>query len=339
MDKSLASELNCLNLVRIIAAVQVMFGHLVEHMELPINDTVFRSIFFLRGVPIFFAISGFLIWFSIGRSKSYKQYLEKRFWRIYPELWVAVIIELIILVVLYRGWNLKSLALFAFGQSTLFQFWTPDSLRGYGVGVPNGALWTISVMIQFYVVVWFFYKIMDNRKLRTWVIGFGAVFGISFWLDYFVHEVTKREIVGKLYDQTIIKYFWIFYIGMFIAEFKKVFLPMLQRCWYICLIIAAIFFVTEFDLYTGYYLGWSSFLVIGLIGFAYRFPQFRFSTDISYGLFLYHMTVINIFANFEWTGNWFYVIPIVIVSLGGAYISTVTIGRMSLLRKRKMEVH
>lgn len=139
MGDSLADESNCLNLVRIIAAIQVMFGHLVEHMKLPINDTVFRGTFFFRGVPIFFAISGFLIWFSIGRSKSYKEYLGKRFWRIYPELWVAVIIELIILVVLYRGWNLKSLALFAFGQGTVFQFWTPDSLRGYGVGVPNGA--------------------------------------------------------------------------------------------------------------------------------------------------------------------------------------------------------
>lgn len=192
-------------------------------------------------------------------------------------------------------------------------------------------------MIQFYVVVWFFYKIMERRKLRTWIIGFVAVFVISFGIGYFAHEVIEREIVGKLYDQTIIKYFWLFYIGIFIAEFKSDLLPVLQKCWYICLVIAVIFFWTEFDLYSGYYLGWSCFLVAGLIGFAYRFPQFRFSTDISYGLFLYHMTVINIFANFELTGSWVYAIPIVIASLGAAQVSTVTIGRISLLRKRKME--
>ena len=59
---------NCLSLIRIVAAVQVMFGHMVWHLDLPINDTLLRVSFFLRGVPIFFGISGFLIWFSIGRS-------------------------------------------------------------------------------------------------------------------------------------------------------------------------------------------------------------------------------------------------------------------------------
>ena len=89
-----------------------MFGHMVEHLELPIDETFFHFTFFLRGVPIFFVISGYLIWFSIGRSKTYGVYLKKRFWRIYPELWVAVIVELIVLVALYDGWEIKSLLLF-----------------------------------------------------------------------------------------------------------------------------------------------------------------------------------------------------------------------------------
>lgn len=317
MSKSLACSHNCLNLIRIIAAFQVMFGHLVEHMELPISDNVFHGTYFFRGVPVFFAISGFLMWFSIGRSKSYKQYLGKRFWRIYPELWVAVIVELIILVILYHKWDFKSLLLFAFGQGTIFQFWTPDSLRGYGVGVPNGALWTISVMAQFYIIVWLFNRIMKKRKLMTWVIGFVASFAISCGLNYIAHNVAGREIIGKLYDQTFIRYFWIFYIGMFIAEFEEWFLPTLQKFWYTCLIIAAVFFWTEFDLFSGYYLGWSFFLVAGLIGFAHRFPQFNISPDISYGLFLYHMIIVNIFVNFGWIGNWFYVIPLVIMTVGG----------------------
>ncbi|MCI8994058.1 MAG: acyltransferase [Lachnospiraceae bacterium] len=337
MDKHLANYSNCLNLIRIIAAFQVMFGHLVEHMELPINDTFFRLTYFLRGVPIFFVISGFLMWFSIGKSKSYGQYLRKRFWRIYPELWGSVFVELITLVILYRGWDLKSLAFFAFGQGTIFQFWTPESLRGYGVGVPNGALWTMGVMIQFYIVVWFFYKVMKNCKLRTWIIGFIVIFFISFGLDDVTHEIAGREIIGKLYDQTAIRYFWLFYIGMFVAEHKDCFLPLLQRFWYICLIIAGLFFWTGFDLFSGYYLGWSLFLAVGLIGFAYRFPQFSISPDISYGLFLYHMIVVNVFVNFGWIGNWLYVIPILIIAVGLAYASTITIGGISLTKKQKIE--
>lgn len=102
--------------MRILAAFQVFFGHMVGHLELsiPVNERLFRVLYFLNGVPIFFIISGFLIWFSIGSSKSYGQYLKKRFWRIYPELWVAVVVEITVIIILYHGWEIKQFLLFAF---------------------------------------------------------------------------------------------------------------------------------------------------------------------------------------------------------------------------------
>lgn len=330
-----ADAIDCLNLIRIIAAVQVMFGHTVEHLKLPIDPTIFYATYFLRGVPIFFAISGYLMWFSIGRQKSYKQYLEKRFWRIYPELWVAVAIEVLVMVLLYRDWDWFSLILFTFGQSTLFQFWTPSCLRGYGVGVPNGALWTIGVIIQYYIVAWFFYKVMSaQRNWKKWAIGFIAAFLVSFGLDYIIHLLTKNVIIGKLYSQTIIKYFWLFYIGMFIAEFKEKMLPFLKQYWSAGLLIAFVFFWSRIDLYSGYYVGWSIFLVAGLIGFAYRYPKFNVNPDVSYGLFLYHMIVVNVFVNFNMTGEWLYFLLVFGFSLLLAYISTVTIGQLSQTKKK-----
>ena len=327
---------NCLSLIRIIAAFQVMFGHMVEHLELPINEELFHATYFLRGVPIFFVISGFLIWFSIGRSKTYKQYLKKRFWRIYPELWVAVAIEIFILIILYKGWIFKDILLFTFGQGTIFQFWTPNSLRGYGVGTPNGALWTIGVMIQFYIVAWFFQKAMSKRKMTTWVIGLFVSFGISWVCQYITHNLIAKEMIGKLYDQTFIKYFWLFYIGMFIAEFKDRLLPILKKYWYVCLAISLLFFWTGFDLFSGYFLLWSTFLTAGLIGFAYRYPKLSISPDISYGVFLYHMTVVNLFVSLGWIGNWLYILPITIITCFLAFISTNTIGRLSELKKQSM---
>ena len=273
------------------------------------------------------------MWFSINRSKSYAQYLTKRFWRIYPELWGAVIVEIIVLAILYRGWNVKDLALFTFGQGTLVQFWTPDSLRGYGVGTPNGALWTIGVMIQYYIIAWFFYKLMKNRRLNTWGIGFIASLVVSIAGIFVAHNLIRSEIMGKLYDQTFIKYFWLFYIGMFIAKFKDRILPVLIKYWYAYLIIAVVFFWTGYDIFAGYYLFWSLFLTIGLIGFAYRFPMLSVNTDISYGLFLYHMIVVNIFVNFGWTGSWQYVILVALLAGLLAYISTITIGRISVKKK------
>ena len=43
--------------------------------------------------------------------------------------------------------------LFIFCQSSIFQFWTPNFLRGYGCGTPNGSLWTIGILIQFYIII------------------------------------------------------------------------------------------------------------------------------------------------------------------------------------------
>lgn len=174
---------------------------------------------------------------------------------------------------------------------------------------------------------------MKNRRLSTWVIGFIVSLVISIAGIFVAHNLIRSEIMEKLYDQTFIKYFWLFYIGMFIAEFKDRILPVLIKYWYIFLIIAFVFFWTGYDIFAGYYLFWSLFLTIGLIGFAYRFPMLSVNPDISYGLFLYHMIVVNIFVNFRWTGSWKYVIPVVLLAGVFAYISTITIGRISVKKK------
>ena len=64
---------NCLSLIRLLAAIQVIFFHLVTHLHISIHPIVDSIATYFRGVPIFFILSGFLIWFSIERSSNYKQ--------------------------------------------------------------------------------------------------------------------------------------------------------------------------------------------------------------------------------------------------------------------------
>lgn len=327
---------NCLSLIRLIAAIQVMMGHIIEHYELSVNSIFFKLSYFFRGVPIFFVISGFLIWFSVSRSKTYRDYLKKRFWRIYPELWVAVAIEIVVLITLYHEWNVRDLLLFSFGQASIFQFFTPDSLRGYGVGTPNGALWTIGVMIQFYIIAWFVYIILKNRRIIVWIIGFIITFCISFFGKLVFSSLIHNQLVDKLYDQTVVKYLWLFYIGMFIANYNEVFLPYLKKYWCLFLMVAFVFFITGLDLYSGYYLFWSLFMTCGLIGFAYKYPSFSIPKDISYGLFLYHMTVVNAFVHYNCLHNWLYAIPTILLSVLLAYLSTISIGRLSAEKKKRL---
>ena len=318
---------NCLNFVKLLAAFQVAAGHLTQHLEPPMGELAQRYLYFFRGVPVFFAVSGFLIWFSIARSASCGQYLVKRFKRIYPELWLAVAIELLVLVSSYRDWNAKDLLLFALGQGSVFQFWTPASLRGYGVGTPNGTLWTICVTIQFYLAAWPFYRLMHGKRMRAWVSGWFVSCGGSIVFQWVFESALGRETLTKLYGQTLIRYFWLFYVGMFVAEWYERVLPLCVKYAWVFLLAAMCFFHTSADIYAGYYVFWSLFLILGALGFAYRFPQIQIKTDISYGLFLYQMTVVNFFVSHGWTGTWSVTIAAAVLSLLAALASTLLAGR------------
>lgn len=324
---------NCLSLIKLVAAIQVMIIHMREHLDILLPEWVNSIIRFFAGVPIFFIVSGFLIWFSIENSFSYGNYIKKRFWRIYPELWVAVIFEIISIIIFYSGWKIKDLFIFSFTQGTFFQFWMPDSLRGYGCGTPNGALWTICVMVQFYIIAWFVHNLLHKKKAIIWSIVFLAIVGISIVGDTIVEKIGNAIII-KLYKQTIIKYGWLFYMGCFIAEFFDKLLSAMRKYWFILVLGSVLAYLTSFDLFAGYWVLWSVLLVSGLIGFAYAFPKFSVKTDISYGLFLYHMIVVNVFIQMGWVRNSKYVIIAILITGFLAYISTITIGSWSEKMKR-----
>ena len=325
---------NALSLIRIIAAIRVIFGHLVPHMELSCPRWLMSAIGYFSGVSVFFILSGYLIWFSIGRSESYGHYLKKRFFRIYPELWIGVAIEIISILIFYKDWELKSLIAFTFTQGTFLQFWTPDSLRGYGCGTPNGTLWTICAMVQFYLIAWFMHKLLNKKKMPIWIGGFVFLVAVSV-LGNLVAEKTDVAIIVKLFGQTIFRYLWLFYIGCFVAEFKDKLIEILSKCWYLFIIIGLVPFLTSTDIFAGYNVFRAIFLGFGVIGFAYRFPKLEIKTDISYGLFIYHMIIANVFISLGLTGKWLYAGAVFAISCIFAYISTVTVGKWASGKKNK----
>ena len=310
---------NCIAFIKLIASFQVMLVHIINHFDLPINQTVYNVIYYFRGVPIFFCLSGFLIFFSIKRTQSFCLYSKKRFLRIYPELWFAVIIEILSILILFKNKiSYIKLFLFALAQGTIFQFWTPSFLRNFGVGVPNGSLWTICVIIQFYFVAWFLYRLMNNKKLKTWIILFCLLVVLNLLLNYCIKNYI---FIQKLYNQSIFNYLWIFYIGMFCANYFDIIIDFLKRYFVVFLIISFIIYFTKFDVLIGnYYLIWSLFLVIGLIGFSYKYFFINIKVDISYGIFLYHMIIVNIFYILN-LKSWIYVPLIFIITIALSYLS------------------
>lgn len=325
---------NCLNLFKLIAALQVMYGHIIVHLGIsshPYFDKVF-GIFL--GVPIFFTLSGFLVWFSIERTakqEGYQKYIRKRFRRIYPEMWVAIAVEITVMCILYHEWNVRDTALFALTQSTFLQFWTPNSLRGYGCGTPNGSLWTMCVTIQFYLIAWSIYKLMKNRNWLVWVITFIASILVSE-LGNFTVGLFHNEILIKLYGQTIIRYLWLFLLGMGLACFYDKVIPFCTKWWPVLLFTGGIVSIGGFDLSAGYGIFKTLFVILAIIGFSYRYPELKLKNDISFGVFIYHMTIVNIMITFGWTGRFIHLLIAFTASCILGYISTITIGKYSTLK-------
>lgn len=274
-------------------------------------------------------MSGFLIWMSIGRSNSFGEYFKKRFWRIFPELWIAVAIEIMVLVLLYDHtieWG--KLGLFAITQGTIFQFWTPDFLRDYGCGVPNGSLWTICVLIQFYIVAYFVCKWLRDKDWKIWMLVLVASVGVSS-LTPLLRGVLP-EIAGKLYDQTFIPYFWMFIIDAMVSEFKEKMLPVIKKYWWVAFCITLVIMAAGFDLRLGHY----SFLrtialFLCLLGLAYAVPLINIKTDISYAVYIYHMTVVNAMIALGYMQKPVYLLVVIVITFVLSYLSTKWIGNWS----------
>lgn len=338
MNLKINREANSINTLRFFAAFQVMWGHMIEHLDVINNVSTVEERFFqgitsvlkyFNGVPLFFFISGYLIYFSIQSSKSTKEYFAKRFRRIYPELWGGILIEIISILIFYKE-RIKwfELGVFAVAQGTIFQFWTPDFLRGYGCGTPNGALWTICVTVQFYIVAWLTRKFWSSRKPRFWITSI-VVFMIIGACTGIVQELLPA-IIFKLYCQTLVQYLWIFWLGLAVAEYADKLLSILKRYWWISIAVFAAWKVIGIDVYArNYPIFMTTISCLGCLGIAYAFPTLKIKIDVSYAMFIYHMILVNVLISIGCMGVKGLIITTVVTILA-AFLSTVSVGKWAM---------
>ncbi len=152
------SRQNNFDLIRLCAALQVAIIHGIYHLEVDSTGYgMIQSILnYFPGVSIFFIISGFLVTQSALRLReNVCYYIANRFLRIYPALWGGLLISIIMVIFsapkIIFG-DLVHFTIWLFAQLTFVQFYNPDFLRSYGVGVINGSLWTIIVDPEIWTV-------------------------------------------------------------------------------------------------------------------------------------------------------------------------------------------
>jgi peptidoglycan/LPS O-acetylase OafA/YrhL len=350
---------NNFDLIRLLAATQVVLAHAIGHTELlgklpPWGRQVFDALMLLPGVPVFFVISGFLITQSFERKPTdLKGYFWRRSLRIFPGLWVCLMVTLAALGFYgFLGTDFvlsKTFAAWLAGQVSLFQFYNPEHFRGFGIGVANGALWTITVELQFYAFVPIYHWLSGDRKPAAMisVLMFLVSFAAYCVMDHQVNGpggFTGAPTAFKLLHVTLIPHLWMFMLGILIHRRFETLRPWLEGkfLWYLAayaLFMAALHTLADFrsvPFYLGY-LPARALLALGTISAAFSArslsTRLLHGMDLSYGTYLYHSVVINVFVELGLMNTFAAVIYIFIASIILALLSWHGIEKPALARK------
>lgn len=282
---------NNFDLLRLLAAFQVLFLHVFADLGLPIPGGAVLAIF--PGVPIFFVISGFLVSESYERT-SLPTYLLNRGLRIFPGLWACLAVSMVIAAV-WGGVSFAGAGAWIAAQATVVQFYNPPFLRGFGVGTLNGSLWTIPVELQFYLALPFIYWLFKTNRVLI-----GAILaGVAINLAYQAWGLEDRSFAQKLVGETLPVYLYMFLLGVALQKnrwfIERFLVGKLPQWLGVYLVFALAAEVAGFPS-GGNFLNPASAIVLALVVVSAAFARtIPLKHDVSYGLYLYHMPVVNAF--------------------------------------------
>lgn len=283
---------NNLGCVRLFAAAQVAVCHVLGAYD--INNWFVTILNMIPGVPIFFFISGLLIAQSFEKSKSKCEFYKKRIRRIFPALYFQVAISLFLLVLSgyfnYINVNLLDVCILLATQLTIFQFYTPEFLKNYGVGSFNGIVWSIFIELQIYLIYPYISKI-KNKNLLLIIVA-------SYISNIYCVQSKNYELI-KYLNITFLPWIYYFIAGVIQYRLHRIFPIINNRA--LILLIPIYFllynFFSKHDLGGGNYINPLCFmiLIVILMKISFGFKFIYLNADISYGIYLYHMVFLNYF--------------------------------------------
>lgn len=188
-----------LDVLRGIAVLLVMFFHFTmgkpqEKLGFNLGNT---------GVDLFFMISGFVIFMSILKVKSSKEFILNRFYRLYPTYWIYVTITFCIIIVMSEDALITVTSIgpqYLVNMTMLQHFFKVEDL--------DGPYWTLAIELIFYAMILFMYKL---RLLSRFDII--AVLLIIFTM--IAYNFKQYFIIDKLLDGfPLLGYLPLFFSGI-----------------------------------------------------------------------------------------------------------------------------
>jgi len=331
-------KVNNFDLLRLMAATQVVFDHYFQH----INPTKFglylnETLYLFPGVPVFFMISGYLISASFERSHSLGIYFKNRALRIFPGLWGCLFVT--VLIFSFTGVNFLNMqALKWLPAQMVGIIYTPGFLSHYGFGSYNGALWSITVELQFYIVLPILYFLIPKKSAIYWFLALIMVFAGCYYLFQTQHYSFKN-IAGF----TFVPHIYLFLVGVVFQKlqiYKSRFIFNKALYW---VVVYVLFIYTMAPVMHPIAPVAFTFIKNGLLGctvisLAYTLPgiakKLLHTNDISYGIYIYHGLIMTVIVQEKLTGsvNLFIVLLLTYIV---AFLSWILIEKPFIKRKEK----
>ena len=347
---------NNFNIIRLLAALEVMLYHGFNHFHFDSAyiEPIKEVLIFIPGVPVFFFISGFLIFKSFESNRgNLKKYFKNRFLRIYPALWVCFLFTVFLLAisnVITPSLVLKGkFWVWVLAQLSIFQSFKLPEFGSWGLGHPNGSLWSICVELQFYFFIpiffLFFNRFLKTRNSKTILII--LLMGVSVaYNSYITNYCEPDSELTKGLALFLPFYFYFFGMGiLFHLHFDRLKKWVINKfyIWGILYLIYYLIFSYKLALMESVYDS-TIYGIIGLIilafatfSLAYSFQGLSYkiigNSDISYGVYIYHMPIFNYFYEQQ---NHISIVKLMffcLLTIAISYISWIGIERVALSKK------
>ena len=205
----LKKDNNNIDLIRIIAAVMVIYGHSYEISPEIGKGDLLRSLlgFDYSGslaVKIFFFISGLVVANSLFKKMDVKEYIVSRFFRIWPTLMAAIIISYFfsyLFTSLTGKEFLKSVPFINYIVSSFFLNFTwsfPGVFNDNTINTFNGSLWSIVYEVGCYIVLLSISSIFGYKRIFINAICLLVIFDSVFGVIGVFNEALSRDEVKYL---------------------------------------------------------------------------------------------------------------------------------------------
>lgn len=321
MQTSVSGRFRELDVLRGLAALGVVFFHYTSHGTRYFNDYPF---FFWEGefgVHLFFVISGFVIYYTLERSRTLGDFLFSRFSRLYPTYWVAVAL-LFVWAVLdpaqhplwWHGYlaNLTMLQKFAY---------FPDVDEVY---------WSLAIELCFYAWIALVFRLGQMRRIPGLSLAWLAAAAIWGCFHHFVTTGVERSIGNTWF---ILPYAPYFVAGMMFYRMYSqglrlpYLLPIVAGAGVVWIIHGARVFEVTLVIFAAFALavsGWLRFLVN---------PVTLWLGAISYPLYLIHREPGYAFLNWmnsRHQSHWLALSIAVPVALLASHVLSMTVERPAM---------